>query len=114
MLGSGSVPVSGGFSKARTIPAAPNDGLARATAGPIAERCLSAVVIEELGTLEGVEHNRLRLSRCNFRIAVGLSRASIKKQKGPDAGRGLSWSRLAHAGACWTPGGKCVSKSARE
>jgi hypothetical protein len=65
-------------------------------------------------TRKCVEHNRLRLSRCNFRIAVGLSRASIKKQKGPDAGRGLSWSRLAHAGACWTPGGKCVSKSARE
>ena len=46
-------------------------------------------------------------------FAVGLSRASIKKQKGPDTGRGRSWSRLAHAGACWTPGGKCVSKSAR-
>ena len=29
MLGSGSVPVSGGFSKARTIPAAPNDGPAQ-------------------------------------------------------------------------------------
>ena len=30
--------------------------MARATAGPIAERCLSAVVIEELGTLEGMSH----------------------------------------------------------
>jgi hypothetical protein len=47
------------------------------------------------------------------RHAPRLQLVEERRHRGTGGGRGRSWSRLAHAGACWTPGGKCVSKSAR-